>query len=64
MSNERTRSDGESTSDRDEAAESAGTAMVQPGRADRHPDEGPGVGGGSALAADEPAADEEVGGGD
>ena len=33
-------------------------------RADREPTEGPGPGGGSALTADDPAAEEEIGGGD
>ena len=35
-----------------------------PDRTDRDPDEGPARDGGSALTADEEAADEEVGGGD
>ena len=35
-----------------------------PGRADRDPEEGPGLGAGSALDQDDPAAEEEVGGGD
>jgi len=35
-----------------------------PGRAARPPDEGPAMDGGSALAEDEAAADEEIGGGD
>lgn len=40
-------------------------AIAQPpGRADRDPDEGPGLGGGSAAAEDEEVADEEIGGGD
>ena len=58
------RSDHEAPSDPDDNADSAGTATLAPGRADRRPDEGPGVEGGSALNSDEPAADEEVGGGD
>lgn len=61
---DRKRSDHEPPSGSDDNAESAGTATSPPGRADRRPDEGPGAGGGSALDSDEPAADEEVGGGD
>ncbi|MDP9473379.1 MAG: hypothetical protein M3Q71_22405 [Chloroflexota bacterium] len=40
-------------------------AIAQPlGRAARDPDEGPGLGGGSAAAAGEEVTDEEIGGGD
>ena len=41
-----------------------GDHVEPPGRADRDPEEGPGLGGGSALDQGDPAADEEVGGGD
>jgi hypothetical protein len=49
---------------RDDGPPGERAGQTPPGRAERDPDEGPGDGGGSALAADEPAAEEEVGGGD
>ena len=41
----------------------APTPDLPPGRAARGPDEGPAIDGGSALAADDEAAEEEIGGG-
>ncbi len=46
-----------------DAASASPTTDDLVGRADRDPDEGPGLGGGSTLDADDLAADEEVGGG-
>ena len=63
--NEHERPNGEPAGDRERKSDPA-IANADPGagRADRDPAEGPGLGGGSALTADEPAADEEVGGGE
>jgi len=62
---EHERPNGEPAGDREStSAPPAERTGPDVGRADRDPDEGPGVGGGSALTAEEPAADEEVGGGD
>ena len=49
--------------DATDAASASPTTDDLVGRADRDPDEGPALGGGSALDADDLAADEEVGGG-
>ena len=53
--------------ERDEAAPAPGAGTTTPeeiaGRASRGPDEGPASDGGSALEADDAAADEEIGGG-
>jgi hypothetical protein len=49
---------------RDDGPPGERSSEAPPGRAGRDPDEGPGDGGGSGLAVDDPAAEEEVGGGD
>lgn len=46
------------------AADTRATPPAPPGRATRGPDEGPALDGGSALDADDEAAEEEIGGGD
>lgn len=62
---ERQRPTDEPAIDREQhAAPSTKNAGSAPGCTNHDLDEGPSAGGGSALAADEPAADEEVGGGD